>query len=111
MYLPNPETPKADPRIAGTEADGLLHKRDRLLYRPDIDLASADIGYCVHPVAIERERRLVFGNGLLAPTRGAPEVISGKVRNRVAGGCRQGLPAPSPPLLSGEAGLEPLLGN
>jgi len=44
MCLPNPEIPNADPVIARTEADSLLLERDCLLYRPDEDLAPADIG-------------------------------------------------------------------
>jgi hypothetical protein len=92
MHLPDPEIPNADVGIAGTKANGLLLERDRLLYRPDVDLASTDMGYCARPIAIGRERRLVFADRLLAPTRGAQELAFGPMRKRAPGRRRQGLP-------------------
>src|SRR3984893_16293796 len=87
MHLPDPEIPKADVAIAGTEADGLLLEQDRLLYRPDVDFASADMAYCACPIAIGRERHLVFADRLPAPAHGAQELTFGKMRKRVAGRC------------------------
>src|SRR6516162_4858580 len=60
MHLPDPEIIEPDLRIAGTEADGKLLRRDDLLHRPGQELAIAECRDRVHPVAIERERRLVF---------------------------------------------------
>src|ERR1700730_15721765 len=42
MHHPDPPIPKADGRIAGTKPDALLLERDRLLYRPCIELAPAE---------------------------------------------------------------------
>src|SRR6266851_1265291 len=39
MHDPNPPIKSADVGIAGAEADGLLHERDSLLYRPGEELA------------------------------------------------------------------------
>ena len=64
MPGPDPAIEKADLGIAGTEPDGLLLGRDQLLDRPGHELAPAEMGVCVGPVAVERDHRLVFGNGL-----------------------------------------------
>ena len=65
MRKADPLIPNADQLIAGAEANGLLVKRDCLLYRPGQELAPAERGYRERPVAIERDRRLEFGNRLL----------------------------------------------
>src|ERR1700730_300295 len=67
MNVPDPRIPISYVGVAGAEADGLLLGRDRLLYRPGEALAPAEIGYSNHPGSIAGDRRLVFGNGLLAP--------------------------------------------
>ena len=44
MGFANPKIPIAEQRIARAEPNGLLQERNSLLNRPDVDLASADIG-------------------------------------------------------------------
>jgi hypothetical protein len=44
MHNPDLEIPIADVGITGTEPDGLPHERNRLLYRPDVELALAKSG-------------------------------------------------------------------
>src|SRR3984893_6584762 len=92
MHHPNPPIPKADGWIAGTKADGLLLERDRLFYRPRVELAPAEIGVCVRRVPVERNHRLVFGNSLVVSVLGAQELAFGPMRERVPGRRRQGLP-------------------
>jgi hypothetical protein len=46
-----------------------------------------ELAYCVHPVAIKRDRRLVFRNGLLAPALSAQYLRSGIMRIWTAGRC------------------------
>jgi len=91
------ENTKGRCRNRGADADGLLLERDRLLYRPDVDFASADMAYCACPIAIGRERHLVFADRLPAPAHGAQELTFGKMRKQVAGRCdrsvQQGLAA------------------
>jgi hypothetical protein len=40
--LPDPAIPNVELGIARAKADGLLHERDRLLYRPGEELALAE---------------------------------------------------------------------
>src|SRR5215813_3911483 len=67
MSLTYAEVPIEDLRVARTEADGPLLKWDRLVDRPVIGLASADVSQRVYEVAVERKRHLIFGNRLCIP--------------------------------------------
>ena len=91
MRSANLAVPPADARIAGAKADGLLRERDRLVRRTGVDPAPAEPDYCVHLVAIQRERRLVFGNGLLASALRAQHGSLGMMGIRIAGRRCQGL--------------------
>jgi len=44
MHIPNSGIDRADIRLAGTEAEDALIKRDCLLYQPDAELALANVG-------------------------------------------------------------------
>jgi len=88
MHEPNPVVINADIWIAGTEAEGLLLQRYHLLNRPNEELALAEGGYCEHPVAIEREHCLVFGNGLLESALSAQNLAFREMRERAARRCR-----------------------
>ena len=59
---------------------------------PVEELALAESVQCAHRVAIEREHRLVFGNGLRISALRAQHLAFGEMRKRAAGRCRQGLP-------------------
>src|SRR6266852_1414111 len=85
MRLRDLAIPNAELRITGAEPYGLLHERDRLLYRPGFKLALAEREYCEHPVAIEREHCLIFGNGLLMSALCAQHLAFGEMRKGAAG--------------------------
>src|SRR5262249_26186302 len=85
MRDPNPDIPVDDVGIAGTEADSLLRERDRLVYRTRHDLANAKTGECAKRVAVEREHRLVFGNGFLVSPVQTQQIALRVVRDWAAG--------------------------
>ena len=87
---PDPAVKQADLGIAGTEPDGLLLGRDKLLDRPGHELAPAEMGVCVGPVAVKRDHRLVFGNGLVISVLRAQHLGFGEMRGRAAGRGGQG---------------------
>jgi hypothetical protein len=84
MGDPDPGIHIADEGIAGAEAEGLFLQRNYLLYWSGVQLAISESGYCNHPVAIERDRRLVFGDGL-PPCIGLAPAGLGLSRNAQAG--------------------------
>src|SRR5271156_4706148 len=90
MYAPNPAVEKTDLGIAGTEPDGLLLGRDKLLNRPGHGLAPAEMRVCVGPVAVERDDRFVFGNGLVVSVLRAQHLAFGETRGGAARRRRQG---------------------
>jgi len=91
MHLPDPEIIQPDLRVARTEANSPLLGRDGLLHRPGHEPAITECRNRVHPVAIERERSLVFGNGLFEPLLRAQHLGFGIVSKGRARRCRQGL--------------------
>ena len=84
MHAPDPAIEKADLGIARTEPDGLLLGRDQLLDRPGHELAPAEMGVCVGPVAVERDDGLVFGNGLVVSVLRTQHLAFGETRERAA---------------------------
>src|SRR5689334_13198028 len=50
--------------IARAEANGLLHERYHLVYGPEVEPAPAETEQGVAHIVIQRERRLILGNGL-----------------------------------------------
>src|SRR5271154_5455046 len=90
MHEPNPPLQNIDLRIVGSEADGVLGERDRLLYRASVDLAVGDMGVCERPVAIKGDYRLVFGNGLRVLALPAQHLTFAVMRKRAARCRRQG---------------------
>jgi hypothetical protein len=74
MHGPNQQVPKPYIGIARAELDGSLHERDHLLYRPGIEVAPGETTQCRHQIAIQRERCLIFGDGLL------PSVLRPQIR-------------------------------
>ena len=83
--------PKAERGITRAEPNGLLYQRDRLLYRPAIELALAESEERIYPVPIQREHRLVFGNGLRRIDAARAATTFGVMRKWTAGRCCQGL--------------------
>src|SRR5262249_53552434 len=79
MYGPNYKVENADRGIAWTDANSLLLQRYHLVYGPGCELALGECGYCEHPVAIKREHRLVFGNGLLGSATSAQHLAFGEM--------------------------------
>ena len=86
MRLSNPVIPYSDFGIARAQADGLLLGRDRLFYRSDEELALTEMGDCGYPVAIGRDSKLEFGNGLCVSALCTQQLAFGIVRKRAAGG-------------------------
>ncbi len=85
LRTPNPAIEKADLRIAGTELDGSLLGRDELLNLPGHELAPAEMGVSVGPVAVERDGCLVFGDSLVVSVLRAQHLAFGEMRERAAG--------------------------
>src|SRR5215472_16527414 len=81
----NPAVPMANNVIARTQADGSLLGRDCLVYRPDQEPAPAERGYCGHPVTIEGEHGLVYGNGLPEPVLRAQHIALAKCASGLGG--------------------------
>ena len=90
MREPDPDIEKTDLGIAGTEPDGLFLGRDERLDRPGHELAPAEMGVCVGPVAVERDDGLVFGNGLVVSVLRAQHLAFGEMCERAAGRRGQG---------------------
>src|SRR5262249_50282240 len=63
----DPAKPYPNHRIARAEANGLPDERDIFFDRSRIELALAEIGIGVDPVAIEIDRYFVFGDGFREP--------------------------------------------
>src|SRR4051812_30721437 len=84
MGKTDPVAPIAEIVIARAKTDGLLLQRDRVLDRPDQQLAPAQVRKCVRVVAVERDYRLVFGNGLVEPALRAQHLTFGVMRGRAA---------------------------
>src|SRR5919108_1826140 len=91
MHIPDLFVPHPELGITGAEPDGSLYERDRLLDRADVELALAESEEGVNIVAIVRERRLVFRNGLRVSALRTQQVGLGDMRDRAARRCRQGL--------------------
>ena len=86
MRLSNPVIPYSDFGIARAEADGLLLGWDRLFDRSDAELALTEMRNRGYPVAIGRDSKLEFGNGLCVSALCTQQLALGIVRERVAGG-------------------------
>src|SRR5215831_2326390 len=87
MPEPNPRmpyTPYTNVRIAWTEPDRLLLKRDPLLDRSGQKSAPAEMAQRRRPVTVERDYRVIFGNGLLGSALRAKYVAFGQMRQRTA---------------------------
>src|SRR5215471_8279690 len=91
MRPANRPIPKGDDGIARAEADGPLHERDYFLYRAGEELAKAETGKWHRPVAVGRESRFVFGNGLLASALRTQHLAFHPTRKPVARRCGQRL--------------------
>jgi len=65
MHGPDQVVPRTDVGIAGAETNGLLSERDHLVQQPGEEFTPPETVQCTHQVPIQRERRLVFGNGLV----------------------------------------------
>jgi len=87
MHGPNQLIPNADGWIPGAQPNRLLDERDRLLDRPGQELAVTECENRKHPVAIERDHRLVLGNRLLRTSARVQEHTLGEMRKRQAGRC------------------------
>ena len=85
MHERNLPVPKAERGITRAEPDCLLYQRNRVLYGPGIELALAESGERVYPVAIQRQQRLVFGNGLRVSALRAQQLTFGVMRKWAAG--------------------------
>src|ERR1700736_5840927 len=79
-----------DEGIARAEANGLLHERDPLLYRPGVELAPAKTDWRAHEVVMQCERRLVFGNGFLPSFLSTQRMAFCEMRRPSAGRGSQG---------------------
>jgi hypothetical protein len=90
MYLPDPGIPIADVGIARTEANSLLLGWNHGFYPTGVELGQAEMGDCSHPVAVERDRHLVFWNRLLESLLRAQHLALGEMRKRAPRQCRQG---------------------
>src|SRR5215472_776230 len=84
MRAPDPAIEKADLGIAGTEPDGLLLGWDQRLDRSGHELAPAEVGIGVGPVAVERDDGLVFEYGLVVAVLRAQHLALGETRERAA---------------------------
>ena len=89
MHGPNQIIAMPDPGFAGAEADDLLLQRNDFFYRAGVELAPRETIDCHHQVAVERQRRLVCGNGLLPSVLRAQHLAFDEVRKCVAGQCYQ----------------------
>ena len=78
----DPPIPIRQPRIARTEADRLLLRRDRFLDPARQELAYPEIGDGDHPVAIGGDRDLVFRDGRLISLLGAQKLRLGEMGER-----------------------------
>src|SRR3984893_328059 len=85
MHEPNPGIPKSNVKIAGAEPEGLLLERDYLLYGPGQPLAPAESVQHKCQIAIDREGRLVLGNGLLASMLRTQHLAFDEMDKRAAG--------------------------
>src|SRR5947207_15867492 len=81
----DPAEKQADLGIAGTKPDRLLLGWDQLLVRPGHKVAPAEMGVCVGPVAVERDRGFVFRNSLAVSVLRAQHLGSSKMCDRAAG--------------------------
>src|SRR6516162_11461217 len=81
----------ADEGITRAEPDGLLDKRDRLLWGPGERLALAERNQSEHRVAIGGEHRLVLGNGFGIPTLRAKDEAPGSMHKIAVRRCGRGL--------------------
>src|SRR5262249_44605120 len=80
--------PDTELRIAGTEPDGALDERDRLVYRAGLELALPEREERVYPIAIQREHRLVFRYSVrIAALR--PQYLAFREIRRGPVGCRR----------------------
>jgi hypothetical protein len=64
----------------GAQPERLLLQGNYLLDRSSVQLAVRESRYCAHRVAIERDHRRVFGNGLLVLALRAQDLASGIMR-------------------------------
>src|SRR5262249_2755734 len=80
-----------DARIAWAEVDGLLGQGNDLGQRPREELAPSETNQCGEQIAVRRERRLVFGDGLLVSAMSSQQLSSDEMRQCRTGRCRQGL--------------------
>src|SRR2546430_14853013 len=87
----DPAEKQADLGIAGTKPDRLLLGWDQLLDRPGHEVAPAEMGVCVGPVAVERDHGFVFRNRLAESVQRAQHLVSCKKCARAAGPPGQGL--------------------
>jgi hypothetical protein len=76
--------PNADLALTRAEPNDALGERDGLFERSSKELALPESKICEGPVAIERERRLEFRNGLGVPALGAQHIAHGVMRKRAA---------------------------
>src|ERR1700761_7528019 len=79
LFVPDPEF-----GITGTEPDGSLYERDRLLDRVGVELALTESEVSVNIVATVRERRLVFRDGFRISALGTQQMGFGDMRQRAA---------------------------
>src|SRR5436190_23895852 len=87
----DPAEKQADLGIAGTKPDRLLLRWDQLLDRPGHEVAPAEMGVCVGPVAVERDHGFVFGNSLAVSMLRAQNLGFSKMCDRAAGYDGRGL--------------------
>src|SRR6516162_7927142 len=85
MHVPDPGIQRAEKRVAGTEADGLLFQRDYLVYRSRQNFAPAEISIRRHKVGIGGNRPLEFGDGLQASALDTKDLTSNIVPEGVTG--------------------------
>jgi hypothetical protein len=92
MNTPKTVVPTGDAGIARAETYRLLMKHERFVYSSGEELAPAKGGNYEHPIAVEPEYRLVFGNGLLTLASCPQNLAACEMGARVAGRNRQGEP-------------------
>src|SRR6516165_8980422 len=90
MRLADPEIVLGDARVTRAEADGLLLKRDRFVDLPDRSLAPAQAPNRRNQVAVQRERRFIFGDRFGVPSLHLKHCAHGEVHIAVARRSRQG---------------------
>src|SRR6516225_6442233 len=91
MDSADPDVPIDEGGIAWAETNRPLDKRDRLLDRPSQELALAEREHRVHPIAIRRERRLVFEDGLPGLPPRTQQLGFGEMRKWETRRCRERL--------------------